>query len=290
MTDELSVKQNTGKRLNKEGKERRDRLPVDKYVTLNEFPVTKYTADDSEIIDTGLPKRPVLDDALAKSARVFRGAPSPCPFTGWRGGLGGRPHEGVFLQEELEHAEDDNGQAAGEQENTTTPVGNNADRGAGGATTTAGNDAGWGREMNGSITLQALSTDHNYKVVTFSPCAFPEVEGKHLDQQHFTRSDGHADQLLRWHFRQTVLTNMRGAGEPVFDHDFSPGSDIVGDILEGPRAGERMEFELFSRPGSQVELFPSHLELEGGESADEEEQQGEEQEEEVHDEESYKMA
>ena len=48
---------------------------------------------------------------------------------------------------------------------------------------------------------------------------------------------------------------MKGAGEPIFEHDFPPSSDIVGDILHGPKAGERMEFELFSRLGAQVELF-----------------------------------
>ena len=40
---------------------------------------------------------------------------------------------------------------------------------------------------------------------------------------------------------------MRGAGEPAFEFDFPPGSDIMGEILSGPRAGEVMEFELFSR-------------------------------------------
>ena len=55
------------------------------------------------------------------------------------------------------------------------------------------------------------------------------------------------DQLLRWHFRQAVLTNMKGAGEPIFECDFPPGSDMVGEIMGGPRAAERMEFELFSR-------------------------------------------
>jgi hypothetical protein len=43
---------------------------------------------------------------------------------------------------------------------------------------------------------------------------------------------------------------MRGAGEPVFENDFPPGSDIVGDVLSGPKAAERMEFELFSRLAS----------------------------------------
>ena len=40
---------------------------------------------------------------------------------------------------------------------------------------------------------------------------------------------------------------MRGAGEPVFEFDFPPGTDMMGEILGGPRAAERMEFELFSR-------------------------------------------
>jgi len=44
-----------------------------------------------------------------------------------------------------------------------------------------------------------------------------------------------------------VFANMRGAGEPAFECDFPPGSDMVGEIMSGPRAGERMEFELFSR-------------------------------------------
>lgn len=50
-----------------------------------------------------------------------------------------------------------------------------------------------------------------------------------------------------WRFRQAVLTNMKGAGEPLFECDFSPGSDMVGEIMSGPKAAERMEFELFSR-------------------------------------------
>jgi hypothetical protein len=38
---------------------------------------------------------------------------------------------------------------------------------------------------------------------------------------------------------------MKGAGEPVLEHDFPPGSDIVGSILKDPKATKRMEFELF---------------------------------------------
>jgi len=40
---------------------------------------------------------------------------------------------------------------------------------------------------------------------------------------------------------------MRGAGEPNFEFDFPPGSDNMGEIIRGPKAAERMEFELFNR-------------------------------------------
>ena len=54
---------------------------------------------------------------------------------------------------------------------------------------------------------------------------------EHLDQRFLSNPQRPLDQLLRWHFRQAVLANMRGAGEPIFEHDFPPGSDVVGDIL-----------------------------------------------------------
>jgi len=73
------------------------------------------------------------------------------------------------------------------------------------------------------------------------------LAGKYLDQEFRDNPQRPVDQLLRWHFRQAALANMRGAGEPIFEHDFPPGSDIVGEILNGPKPGERMEFELFSR-------------------------------------------
>lgn len=40
---------------------------------------------------------------------------------------------------------------------------------------------------------------------------------------------------------------MKGLGEPCFESDFPPGSDMVGQILTGPKPRERMEFELFMR-------------------------------------------
>lgn len=47
---------------------------------------------------------------------------------------------------------------------------------------------------------------------------------------------------------------MRATGEPVFENNFPPGSDIMGDIRDGPKAAERMEFELFGRLAAHVEL------------------------------------
>ncbi|KAL6243151.1 hypothetical protein RBB50_009702 [Rhinocladiella similis] len=123
----------------------------------------------------------------------------------------------------------------------------------------------------------SINPDDDYKIVAFAPTAH-QIEGKHLDRQLFTRPDAPADQLLRWHFRQAVLTNMRGAGEPVFEHDFPPGSDMIGDILQGPKAGERMEFELFSRFGSQMELFSTPVSRRGGGWEVEDEEKEEEDE------------
>jgi len=40
---------------------------------------------------------------------------------------------------------------------------------------------------------------------------------------------------------------MKGVGEPCFENDFPPGSDMMGEIMRGPKAEERMEFELFGR-------------------------------------------
>jgi len=89
----------------------------------------------------------------------------------------------------------------------------------------------------------------NYKIVCFNTDR-KGVAGRHLDQRFLEDPRWPVDQLLRWHFRQAVLANMRGVGEPVFEFDFPPGLNMMGEIMSGPRA-ERMEFELFSRLGVQ---------------------------------------
>ena len=75
------------------------------------------------------------------------------------------------------------------------------------------------------------------------------IDGRTLDFVCRDPEDPHkvSDGLLRWHFRQSVLANMRGAGEPVFEHDFPPGTDMVKEISEGPCAKERFELEVSAR-------------------------------------------
>ncbi|KIH92848.1 hypothetical protein SPBR_09131 [Sporothrix brasiliensis 5110] len=85
-----------------------------------------------------------------------------------------------------------------------------------------------------------------YKLICFQPDIFG-IAGTYLDQQLLQDHRRPPDELLEWHFEQAVLCNARGAGEPNLEFDFPPGSDMVGEILAGPKAAERMEFELFSR-------------------------------------------
>ena len=105
------------------------------------------------------------------------------------------------------------------------------------------------------VYVFSINPDDNYKIICFLEDG-DGIAGKHLDQEFLGNPQRPPDQLLRWHFRQAVFANMRGAGEPVFEHDFPPGSDMMGQILHGPKAAERMEFELFGRLAAQMELFP----------------------------------
>ena len=61
------------------------------------------------------------------------------------------------------------------------------------------------------------------------------VDGKILDPVCRDPNNPHhvSDELLRWHFRQSVLANMRGAGEPIFEHELC--ADMLAEIREGPQ-------------------------------------------------------
>ena len=86
----------------------------------------------------------------------------------------------------------------------------------------------------------------DYKIICFGPDR-RGIGGTHLDRRLLDDARRPPDALLRWHFEQAVLCNVRGAGEPVLEHDFPSGSDMMGEILSGPNALERLEFELSTR-------------------------------------------
>ncbi|KAJ8097026.1 hypothetical protein POJ06DRAFT_262312 [Lipomyces tetrasporus] len=94
----------------------------------------------------------------------------------------------------------------------------------------------------------SINPDDGYKIVCFHKDIL-RIGGKTLDPVCRDPSDNRraSDELLSWHFRQAALANMRGAGEPTFETDFPPGTDIMGEILNGPMAAKRMEAELLSR-------------------------------------------
>ncbi|KAG0128273.1 hypothetical protein HOY82DRAFT_622055 [Tuber indicum] len=83
--------------------------------------------------------------------------------------------------------------------------------------------------------LLSINPDDGYKVVVFDPDRFG-LDGRILDPVCRSPAGPHrvSEELLRWHFRQSVLANMRGAGEPIFEDDFPLGTDMVGEILAGP--------------------------------------------------------
>ncbi|KAK9242360.1 HNH endonuclease-domain-containing protein [Lipomyces tetrasporus] len=120
-------------------------------------------------------------------------------------------------------------------------------------------DTGINSSQNGLLMLSnihqkfdgfdfSINPDDGYKITCFDSDNF-RIDGRTLDPicRDHNNANGVRDELLRWHFRQAVLANMRGAGEPSFEMDFPSGSDMMGEILSGPKAAERMEAELFSR-------------------------------------------
>ncbi|KAK9312241.1 hypothetical protein V1522DRAFT_436298 [Lipomyces starkeyi] len=94
----------------------------------------------------------------------------------------------------------------------------------------------------------SVNVHDDYKILTFNDDLL-NIGGRqlYLVWRDPNSEQNARDELLRWHFRQAVLANMRGDGEPIFEFDFPPGSDMVGEIMSGPETAKRMEAELFSR-------------------------------------------
>ncbi|KAI9762699.1 MAG: hypothetical protein M1840_001166 [Geoglossum simile] len=74
--------------------------------------------------------------------------------------------------------------------------------------------------------LLSVNSDDGYKVTVFGADTL-DMDGRVLDP--------------------SILVNVRGEGEPIFEHDFPPGTDMMKEIREGPYAQERFERELAAR-------------------------------------------
>ncbi|KAI5310562.1 hypothetical protein KEM55_005318 [Ascosphaera atra] len=95
--------------------------------------------------------------------------------------------------------------------------------------------------------LFSINPDDNYKVTVF--CTDFKIDGLTLQEVCRKNNDPNrvSDAILRWHFRQAVLANMRGVGEPTFETDFPPGSDKMSSLRHGPYGKERLEKALEMR-------------------------------------------
>ncbi|KAG0123153.1 hypothetical protein HOY82DRAFT_495434 [Tuber indicum] len=96
--------------------------------------------------------------------------------------------------------------------------------------------------------LISINPDDGYEVVVFD-LDILGCDGKILDPACRNPDHPHhvSDQLLRWHYCQSVLANVSGVGEPIFEHDFPPGTDMVGEIRAGPYGKEIFELEIAAR-------------------------------------------
>ena len=93
--------------------------------------------------------------------------------------------------------------------------------------------------------LISVNPDDGYKIVVFDPDLYGS-DGRILDPVCRNLDDPHcvSEELLRWHFRQSVLANIRGAGEPIIEYDIPSGTDMEGEVLAGPYAQGGSDLEI----------------------------------------------
>ncbi|CAI7570189.1 unnamed protein product [Penicillium bialowiezense] len=99
-----------------------------------------------------------------------------------------------------------------------------------------------------------IDPDAGYKIIIFQE-GTTKLGGKCLKDSARNGTNPRnrvSAHLLRWHLRMCVYRNMKANADirPVWHGDL--GGDDMGEILEQPDAGHRMEVELFTRLGEQV--------------------------------------
>jgi hypothetical protein len=100
-----------------------------------------------------------------------------------------------------------------------------------------------------SIEADISQTQAGYKIIIFEGDT-AKLGGKCLKNsaRHGTNPRNRVcAHLLRWHLRMCVYRNLKANADiqAVWEDDL--GSDDMGQILEQPDAGHRMEVELFTR-------------------------------------------
>ncbi|KAF8551880.1 hypothetical protein OG21DRAFT_217138 [Imleria badia] len=97
----------------------------------------------------------------------------------------------------------------------------------------------------------AVHPDRGHVVIPFVP-GYDDIAGKVLKLDHIAdRNLRPLDDLFRDHFRQGVLKNMKGAGEPTWDYEDALGGGMMDlsrrDIWGGKFGQEHLEFEMAHR-------------------------------------------
>ncbi|EGX47880.1 hypothetical protein AOL_s00081g207 [Orbilia oligospora ATCC 24927] len=93
----------------------------------------------------------------------------------------------------------------------------------------------------------AVNPEANYRVYAFDDDNFG-YSGKYMSIPARQNGEvGARDTLLQWHFRQSVLANMRGAGEPIWDYGPNEEGDVVGRLLSSDHTMTRLGEEVGAR-------------------------------------------
>jgi hypothetical protein len=104
-------------------------------------------------------------------------------------------------------------------------------------------------------SIFTISSHHSFRqrghvVIPFVP-GYDDIAGKVLKLDHITDHNLRPlDELFRDHFLQGVLKNMKGEGEPTWDHEDALGDGIDlsrRDIWGGKLGQEHLEFEMADR-------------------------------------------
>ena len=94
------------------------------------------------------------------------------------------------------------------------------------------------------------SEQAGYVVIPFI-AGYKDIAGKILKLDHIADLNIRPlDELLRDHFLQCVLKNMKGAGEPTWDYEDALGGgrmDLSNDLWGGKKGQAHFEFEMAHR-------------------------------------------